>query len=78
MLCLYPGRCVVTGLEYIRQHYNVPARIGGRIVYNGHAGVIRGDSAGQYLLAELDNYPEPVILHPTWNVSYLDDIEVPA
>jgi hypothetical protein len=66
-------------LEYIRDYYKVPADLGRRIQYTGNKGstlngVITGaDDA--HLLARLDSYEEPVALHPTWNVEYLDDIE---
>jgi len=65
-------------LEYIRDYYHVPADLGRRIQYTGNkggaiSGVITGFS-GPHLLARLTGYEEPVVLHPTWNVTYLDDI----
>lgn len=68
----------MTGLEYIRDYYGVPAEEGRRIEYSGDpggvkSGVIIGFS-GPHLLARLLGYAEPVALHPTWNVRYLDEI----
>lgn len=67
------------GLEYIRDYYKVPADMGRRIVYTGNKntrleGVIVGDDSAR-LLVRLESYDGPVVLHPTWNVEYLDDIE---
>jgi hypothetical protein len=71
-------------LDYIRRAYGVPARIGVRIRYTGSQsgrpmdGTIVG-ARGQYLLAEMDlpDHIRPVspnhfILHPTWEVEYLN------
>jgi hypothetical protein len=65
-------------LEYIRDYYKVPADLGRRIQYTGNKapadGVIVGADDAR-LLARLDGYDDPVLLHPTWNVTYLDDID---
>lgn len=65
-------------LEYIRKTYGVPAKRGGRILFD-HGdgggkckGTITG-SYGQYLRVRLDHSdrPTPLKLHPIWNVEYL-------
>jgi len=64
-------------LDYIRKTYGVPAKRGGRIVYNGDAnrpgqkGTIVG-ARNQYLRIRLDDHPGVVSsFHPTWEITYL-------
>lgn len=64
-------------IEYIRKTYKVPAKIGGKVRYtdtDGHKwdGVIKS-APYHYLNVDLD-WPgnRRVILHPTWNIEYLD------
>lgn len=59
-------------IGYIRTHYRVPAKIGGRITFDGVAGTIVS-ARGQYLRVRMDNDPSRTIinLHPTWRVVYL-------
>ena len=60
------------GMEYIRKHYRVPARRGGRILFRGCAmGTIRS-ADGAYLRVKLDEFNRAVLIHPTWEVEYLD------
>jgi hypothetical protein len=71
-------------LAYIRRTYGVPARIGVRVRYTGDPSVRPMDGTiagakGQYLLVDMDPYwpvegasPTLFILHPTWDVEYLD------
>lgn len=61
-------------LEYIRDHYGVPARRGGRIRYTGLAWPAVGTivaARGQYLRVRFDGDSEIHTLHPTWKVEYL-------
>lgn len=68
-------------MRYIREHYGVPAKRGARIRYTDigrHVWTGRIVSARDgYLRVRVDDprYPEAVrlLLHPTWNVEYLDD-----
>jgi len=66
------------GLAYIRGRYRVPARRGGRIEFAWPKGTIRtgtivGASAGTgYLLVDFGDGEPPDILHPTWEITYLD------
>ena len=61
-------------LDYIRNHYGVPASLGAAIVYYGDSsegkeGVIVG-SDGARILALLRGRDSTSILHPTWKVNY--------
>lgn len=66
-------------LDYIRRHYNVPAKKGGRIRFTDSNGYIwegRITSArGTYLrVLPDDRIPScktRLTLHPTWNVEYI-------
>lgn len=57
-------------MNYIRNHYNVPAKRGGRVRYNGKPGVITG-TRGQYLRIRLDGEKRAGNYHPTWRIEYL-------
>lgn len=65
---------------YVRQHYGVPARVGGRVAIDGQPGVIDGFD-GEYLVVLFD---EPRHgrrrwnAHPTWKVEYLPDVVPPG
>lgn len=62
-------------IEYIRNHYSVPAKIGGHITFDSVAGTIIG-THGSYLRVRMDTVPSrTAILHPTWRVVYLDGDE---
>lgn len=59
-------------IEYIRNHYRAPAKVGGRITFDSAAGTIVS-ARGQYLRVRIDNDPSRTInIHPTWRVVYLD------
>lgn len=62
-------------LEYIREHYRVPAQIGGRIKFtwpdwtgNRYATIVGAE--GSHLKVGFDS-GEIGSLHPTWEISYL-------
>ena len=55
-------------MEWVRRNYGVPAKRGGRILFNGVGGRIL--SATHHLRVRLDT-GERVHLHPTWKVEYL-------
>lgn len=62
-------------LEYIRDHYGVPAEVDAVIDFEWPAGRVRTGTIvgaqGAYLLALFgDPLCGPVPLHPTWNVTY--------
>lgn len=62
-------------LEYIQQHYNVPAKIGGRIKYTYRGekfGTITGES-GPHLMIKLDGEKISKPYHPTWEIEYLEN-----
>lgn len=56
-------------LDYIREHYGVPAEVGCRVVVDAHVGVIVGADQA-HLLVELTD-GRTVSAHPTWRVQYL-------
>ena len=63
-------------LEYIRNHYDVPANRGQRVVFLGaqderRLGRIVG-ACGAYLRVRFDGEQKPRTLHPTWRVEYLE------
>lgn len=55
-------------MEWIRRHYAVPAKRGGRVRFFGIEGTIM--SATHYLRVRMDD-GRRVLLHPTWKVEYL-------
>lgn len=61
-------------MEYVRTHYKVPAKRGGRIRYT-HGGIFYGTitgARGNYLRVRWDEGNQrPVRLHPTWCIEYL-------
>lgn len=59
--------------SYVREMYGVPAKVGGRIVLNGMAGVIEGGD-GARLRVRIDSHPEwgAISAHPTWRMEYVD------
>jgi len=57
-------------LSYVREMYGVPAALNGRVFFNGDPGTIIG-AEGQYLLVRPEDGREPLLLHPTWKVTYV-------
>lgn len=55
-------------MKWVRDHYDVPAKRGGRIRFEGRLGTIA--SATHYLRVRMDD-GQRVLLHPTWRVIYL-------
>jgi hypothetical protein len=55
-------------MQWVRDHYAVPAKRGGRVRFMGGEGTIT--SATHYLKVRTDD-GRKVILHPTWRVEYL-------
>lgn len=60
------------GMQWIRDHYNVPAKRGGRIIFDGKPGRITSMRGG-HLMLHLDGDPpnRRVIVHPCWRMEYL-------
>jgi hypothetical protein len=63
-------------LEYIRSAYNVPARRGGKITFTPCAGICKQGfvvaARGKYIRVRFADMRRTVLLHPTWQVEYLD------
>lgn len=57
-------------MEYIRRAYNVPAKRGALVTFQGKPGVITG-SRGAYLRIRLDGEKRAGIYHPTWEIEYI-------
>ena len=57
-------------LDYIRSYYNVPARLGTRVIADGNRGEIRG-ARDQYLSLLIEGDARLTIWHPTWHMVYL-------
>lgn len=64
-------------LKYIRAHYRVPAKRGGRVEYTGDRGRYRNGkitgARGGSLLIRLDGEERPSVFHPTWKIRYLQE-----
>jgi len=63
-------------MKYIREHYDVPAKRGGKVKYTGdidcpHVGVIIG-SRGAYLRIRFPEWKHTGTFHPTWEIEYLE------
>ena len=66
-------------LDYVRRTYGVPARRGGRVRYEYLSGVYRYGriaSATNLLRVRWEDDGTRANLHPTWRVTYCDDVEV--
>lgn len=59
-------------LEYIRNAYGVPARVGRRVEFDGRRGVIKGACGGR-LVVLLDGDETTGTYHPIWHMIYLKD-----
>ncbi|WP_025090254.1 hypothetical protein [Brucella intermedia] len=63
-------------LEYISNHYRVPAKEGVRVRYTGgktpRYGTITG-AQGAHLLVQLDGQMNERPYHPTWEIAYLGE-----
>lgn len=58
-------------MAYIRSYYNVPAKRGARVRYNGKPGVIVG-SNGARLKIRLDGERSAKAYHPMWHIEYIE------
>jgi hypothetical protein len=66
------------GLEYIRDHYGVPAYEGGMVEYGGHddspivGRIVGSDNARLLVDFGALTRDGSAVLHPTWRVTYLE------
>jgi hypothetical protein len=62
-------------MKYIRDHYGVPAKRGGRVRFTGGSnGPITGtitSSHGPHLRILFDGDKHSLPVHPTWEIEYL-------
>lgn len=58
-------------LSYVREMYGVPARVGMRVLVDGHDGEIVGGN-GQYVVVKSPDYAQPIHCHPTWRMEYVN------
>jgi hypothetical protein len=64
-------------MAYIREHYKVPAKRGGRIIYTGGRFPMTGTIVGSrnaHLRVRMDGFKRIEELHPTWNVEYVQAV----
>lgn len=69
-------------LDYIRNAYGVPAKLGGRVCYTGDRGreqfgTIKGARSG-HINIRLDGSKFAQPFHPTWMLEYLADAPLEA
>lgn len=61
-------------IAWVRKHYQVPAKVGGRVEYTGDGkpelGTITGTLDG-HLRVRLDGIKHSMPFHPTWKLRYL-------
>lgn len=59
-------------MDYIRKHYQVPAKRGGRVRFHGFVTGTIVSARGAYLKVRCDEIAQRhLTLHPTWKVEYL-------
>jgi hypothetical protein len=62
-------------MQYIRDTYGVPAKVGGRVTYTypdvPRHGTITGSRNGK-LRIRMDGQTQSLIYHPTWMLVYVD------
>jgi len=63
-------------LDYIREHYRVPAEVGRRVVCSGKPGTIT-KAINHYLGVTLDGQEGALPYHPTQEVQYGELVELP-
>lgn len=68
-------------MQWIRDHYGVPAKRGGRVRYTPCEGSKDRPQLGtitsavdQYLRVRLDGERHAGRYHPTWQIEYLDEV----
>lgn len=61
----------MNNMKYVRDHYGVPAKQGGRIKYLGaiEGTILSARNGSLHIL--LDGYKNPAWFHPTWEIKYL-------
>jgi hypothetical protein len=58
-------------MAYVRNYYNVPAKRGGRVLFQGFPGrILSADNGRLNLLLDTG---QMVSVHPTWEMGYLGD-----
>lgn len=60
-------------MAYIRKAYGVPAKRGAKILYNGNTYVITS-THGPHLRVKREGKPGTIILHPTYQITYLPEV----
>lgn len=62
-------------IQYIRDTYGVPAKLGSRVEYTGTGAPIQGTITGTrnaHIRVRMDGDIVSASYHPTWNMRYLD------
>ena len=67
-----PPNFMANNFEYIRYYYNLPfLKRGQRVLYDAREGKVIG-THNAYLKVRVSDSKTPLILHPTWNITYID------
>ena len=67
------ARAVRTMMDYIRKHYNVPAKRGVRVETAQGKGYITGSGGACYVRVKLDGETKTKLFHPT-DIKYLESV----
>lgn len=59
----------MTSADYVREHYQVPAKKGMRVTMDGRPGVITG-FVSAYVRVRFDGDKRSTACHPTWRMDY--------
>jgi len=60
-------------MDYIRKHYNVPAKVGMRVITEKGVGYIVG-SCNARLRIRLNGEKKSRVFHPTYKIGYFEDL----
>jgi len=61
-------------MDYIRKHYNVPAKVGMRVKTEKGIGYIVGSATGGDLRVRLNGETKSRLFHPTYKIEYIEDL----
>jgi len=61
-------------MEWIRRHYNVPAKRGMKVIAQGRKGIIVG-SKGEYLRVRVEGEKNTISFHPEWEMEYIINLD---
>jgi len=62
-------------MDFIRKHYDVPAKVGMRVKTEKGKGYIVGSAAGAHLRVRIDGEKKSRYFHPTYEIEYIEDVK---